>query len=104
MAHRGALQTPFDKAVADPGLTRGGSGTSGGVDVDPAGAQVVQSPFTDAIPTPGNRETPNSMSGTPLQNTFEIVEGDGGPGGGDTQLPFAQLDPAGSGRTIATKQ
>ena len=100
MADRGALQTPFDKAVADPGLTRGGSGTSGGVDVDAAGEMVVQSPFTDAISTPGNRETPNSMSGTPPQNTFETPGDEGGPG---AAVGLPDTESAETGRTIAAK-
>ena len=100
-----ALLTPYDDAIPTPGLARGGTGTSGGVDVGAAGAMVVQTAFTDAIAaTPGNTETANSMSGLPPQNTIETFEGFGGPGGGDGMLPFAQIVPAGSeGRTL-TKQ
>jgi len=103
MAQRGALQTPYEDAVASPGLARDGGGTSGGVTVPVAGGHVVQTPYSNAEATPGARETVNSMSGVPPQNTFEEPEQPptGAPGGGETELPFAQLEPAGrSGRTL----
>jgi len=85
MPSRGEIQTPYSGAVVPTpgGDASGGGGTSGGFDL-PGGA------------TP--KETPNSMSGLPAQQTTVSLQGDDpGPSG---QIP---MPPVASPGTIKTE-
>ena len=79
MSMKGPLQTPFDEAVApiSDGSPAGG-GTSGGFDLG-AGSQS---------------ETPNSLSGLPLQPTTVAVEG--APSAPGTQVAWPPVDSPGT--------
>lgn len=80
MSMKGPLQTPFDEAVApiSDGAPAGSGGTVGGFDLG-AGSQ---------------KETPNGLSGLPLQvTTVKTGEGDSAPG---AQVAWPSVDSPGT--------
>lgn len=73
MADRGPIQTPFDNAVAPTPAGAPSAGTSGGFDL-----------------VDGQKETANSQSGLPLQQTtMSLPGGDPGPSGQVDMPPVA---------------
>lgn len=76
---RGALQTPYtDAVVPTPSGSPAGGGTTGGFDLGPGSA----------------KETANSVSGLPAQQTTVAVEG--GPSAPGTQVPMPPVNSPGT--------